>query len=163
MNIEKLVLEKLKENGRLSDAEIAVELSSSDAVIKKARRSLEKKGVILGYSTIVDAQIDPTKETIRALVELTVRPQKRTGYDAIAKRIYKYPNVVGHYLISGQYDFMVIVEGGSHQEIAAFVFDKLATIEHVTHTNTHFVFKKYKEYGFILEKEERVERVPIVV
>lgn len=102
------------------------------------------------------------KSKIQALVELKVQPQKNTGYDAIAKRIYKYPQVITHYLLSGAYDFLVIVEGDTHEEIATFVFDKLATMEHINSTHTHFVFKKYKENGKPIDKDSELERMAIV-
>lgn len=163
IDLEQSLLMLLKENGRLTDQALAGQLQVPEKKVASCRESLEKKGVILGYTAVIDEKaLDVSVSSIRAYVELSVRPEKKTGYDAIAKRIYKYPNVCGHYLLSGGYDFLVVVEGASHQEIAGFVFDKLATIENVTTTNTHFVFKKYKEHGVLLEKENKPPRMPIV-
>ena len=88
------------------------------------------------------------------MVELSISPEKGTGYDAIAKRIYGYSNVISHYLVSGMYDFLVVVEGKDHKDIAHFVFDKLATLENVKSTTTHFIFKSYKEQGVVLDEGE---------
>ena len=88
---------------------------------------------------------------IKALVELSIRPEKNTGYDSIANKIIGFSKVVSHYLVSGQYDFLLVVEGKDHKDIAHFVFDKLATINNVKSTTTHFIFKTYKEQGALME------------
>ncbi|RAP34690.1 AsnC family transcriptional regulator [Candidatus Marinamargulisbacteria bacterium SCGC AG-439-L15] len=162
-DLSRQILDLLRENGRLSDQDIALQLQVTDKKVATCREALEKSGRIVGYAAIVDEDgcVD-SSYAIRAYVELSVRPEKKTGYDAIAKRIYKYPNVCGQYLLSGQYDFLVVVEGRSHQEIASFVFDKLATLDSVVTTNTHFVFKKYKEHGVLLEQEKAPPRMPVV-
>ena len=96
------------------------------------------------------------------MVELSIRPEKDTGYDSIAKKVYCFPNVKSHFLVSGKYDFLVVVEGKDHKDIAHFVFDKLATIENVKSTTTHFIFKSYKENGVLMEAENSVNRLPIL-
>lgn len=162
--LQRHVLAVLKENSRLSSSEIASRVNADVTQVDAAIQELEKNGIIMGYGVIVndEALADLGEPKIRAFVELKIQPVKQTGYDAIAKRIYSYPNVVSHYLLSGNYDFLVIVEGKTPKDIAAFVFDKLATIENVTSTNTHFIFKKYKESGKILQDDEGVSRMAVM-
>ncbi|MDA1353338.1 MAG: Lrp/AsnC family transcriptional regulator [bacterium] len=162
--LQQQVLTVLKDNARLSNKEIASRVNSDESAVSAAIKALEKTGIILGYGAVVNDEVlaDHGDSKIRAFVELKIQPVKQTGYDAIAKRIYSYPNVVGHYLLSGNYDFLVIVEAENPKDIAAFVFDKLATIENVTSTNTHFIFKKYKESGRILQEEDGVSRMAVM-
>lgn len=159
---ESQILDLLKENARLSNEKIAKLLKLSEDEVQETIAKLEAKGVIAAYALVLNDNLVKGQEIIKALVEISVSPEKKTGYDAIAKRIYNYPNVTGLYLLSGQYDFLVVVEGASHKEISAFVFDKLATQPNITSTNTHFVFKKYKEQGAILDQEDAPKRVAIV-
>ncbi len=161
-DIDAKIISLLKENARLPNDKIATALNISEDKVQDAISNLEAKGIIAAYSVVINDALIDDHETIKALVELSVAPEKKTGYDAIAKRIYNYPNVSGLYLLSGQYDFVVVVEGASHKEISAFVFDKLATQQNITSTNTHFVFKKYKEQGAVLDQEESPKRVAIV-
>lgn len=157
--IELTVFEALKENARLSNAALAEMFKTSESAIAKILEKLEKKQLIIGYQAVVPSS---PNTTVRAFVELTVQPQKKTGYDTIAKRIYKYPQVVDHYLFSGAYDFLVVVEGESHYDIANFVADKLATIEQVTSTVTHFVFKCYKVAGIPIDQTASPDRLAII-
>jgi len=144
-------------------ADLARALRTDEKSVESHIQTLEKSGAILSYTTVVnESKVEDSGRPIQALVEVSIRPEKKFGYDAIAKRIFKYPNVVAHYLLSGQYDFLVVVEGKNHQEIAAFVFDKIATLDNVTSTNTHFIFKKYKEHGVIVEKEDAPSREVVV-
>lgn len=145
---------------------ISDQLDISKSTAKKAIRRLEKEGILAGYLSIIHPCFieQATKESppIRAFVELSVQPQKSTGYDTIAKRIYKYPQVIEHYLLSGSYEFLVVVEAKNHLDIASFVSDKLATIEQVTGTVTHFCFKCYKTQGIPLQTEENSDRLAIM-
>ncbi len=163
-DLQRKILAVLSENARLNNDAIATLLGVSEADVASAIGELESSGIILGYSAVINDERMSEEDAVplRAFVELKIQPVKETGYDAIAKRIYSYPNVVGHYLLSGNYDFLVIVEGRNPKDIAAFVFDKLATIENVTSTNTHFIFKKYKESGKVLQSEEGVSRMAVV-
>ena len=157
--LEKSVLDALKRNARLSNDALSESLQQPLENIQSAIESLEKKHLILGYKAVSPAD---GHSRIRAFVELTVQPEKKTGYDTIAKRIYNYPEVTDHYLFSGAYDFLVVVEGDSHYDIASFVADTLATIEQVTSTVTHFVFKCYKLDGFTINQEPFQERLAIM-
>ncbi|MGA0241444.1 MAG: Lrp/AsnC family transcriptional regulator, partial [Candidatus Marinamargulisbacteria bacterium] len=123
--------------------------------------TLTKSGTIRQFTTIVNDNLIKN-QPIKALVELSIRPEKDTGYDAIANKINGFPNVVSHYLVSGSYDFLLVVEGNDHKEIAHFVFDKLATIENVKATTTHFIFKSYKEQGVLIEAPATIQRVPLL-
>ena len=159
--INKDLLNLLKQNARHSEQELSEMLGLSVHDISERLSSLESSGVIRQYTVIVnDNEISGVP--IKALVELSISPQKGTGYDAIAKRIYGFSNVVSHYLVSGKYDFLVVVEGKDHKDIAHFVFDKLATLEHVTSTTTHFIFKSFKEQGVILDDVDSVSRLAIL-
>ena len=155
------ILNLLKENARYDFNDIALQLNLSLDDVKNRINALKHSGIIRKFTTIInDTNLKevPTK----ALIELSISPQKNTGYDAIAQRIYEYPNVVSHYLVSGQYDFLLVVEGKDHKDIAHFVFDKLATLDHVKSTTTHFIFKSYKEHHVLLEDSELKTRIPIM-
>ena len=142
------VLELLEKDGRLSAKQIAMMLSKEEGDIKKIIEDYEKEGVILGYKAIVDW--DKTdREYATALIELKVTPQYNRGFDAIAERIYNYPEVQSVYLMSGAYDLAVILEGKTIREVALFVAQRLAPLEAVLSTATHFVLRKYKDKGVI--------------
>ena len=160
-NIDKEILNLLQKNSRYSNTEIADLINCSLDDVESSIKELIENGVIRQFSTVVNSNLIDGYP-VQALVELSIRPQKDTGFDAIAKRIYKYSEVISHYLVSGQYDFLLVVEGKDHKDIAHFVFDKLATIENVTSTTTHFIFKSYKENGVILEEEKSSSRLAIM-
>ena len=152
------ILSMLENDARLSPAEIAVMTEKDEGDIKKAIEQYEKEGVILGYKALVDW--DKTdREYISAVIELKVTPQKDRGYDRIAEKIYNYPEVKNLYLMSGGYDFQVVIEGKTLKEVARFVTTKLAAIEGVISTTTHFMLRKYKDNGTVFEAPERDERV----
>ncbi|MBR5539098.1 MAG: Lrp/AsnC family transcriptional regulator [Clostridia bacterium] len=142
------ILELLEKDGRLSAKQIAMMLSKEEGDIKKIVDYYEKEGVILGYKAIVDW--DKTdREYATALIELKVTPQYNRGFDAIAERIYNYPEVQSVYLMSGSYDLCVILEGKTIREVALFVAQRLAPLEAVLSTATHFVLRKYKDKGVV--------------
>lgn len=155
--IEVDILELLKSNARISLKEISDSLDIEESLVKKTISKLQKNGTIVRYTTITnDEKLGKAK--VRALIELTVRPEKKSGFDRIAKKISEYPFVIDHYLISGRYDFVLIVEGDTLHDIANIVTE-LASIAHITKTATHFMLKKYKEMGAVigdLEKESRL-------
>jgi DNA-binding Lrp family transcriptional regulator len=159
--IKKQLLQLLKENARYSYKELAGLIGESEKMVEGQMKELISEGVIRQFTTVINDN-DLVDVPIKALVELSIRPEKGAGYDAIAKRISGFRNVVSHYLVSGAYDFLVVVEGMDHKDIAHFVFDKLATLENVKSTTTHFIFKSYKEQGVLLEELPDVVRVPIL-
>ena len=146
--MDKKILELLESDGRLSKKQIAMMLSKEEGDIKKIIEDYEKEGIILGYKAIIDW--DKTdREYATALIELKVTPQYNRVFDAIAERIYNYPEVQSVYLMSGSYDLCVILEGKTIREVALFVAQRLAPLEAVTSTATHFVLRKYKDKGVI--------------
>ena len=145
--MEKL-LKLLENDATLTPAELALMLEKEEGDIKAMIRQLEKEGVILGYQAVIDW--DKTeKETVTALIEVKVMPQRDDGFDKIAEKIQNYPEIKCLYLMSGGFDFTVLIEGKTMKEVAYFVARKLAPIEFVTATATHFVLKTYKYNGVI--------------
>ena len=145
--MEKL-LKLIENDATLTTKELALMLSKEEGDIKEMIRQLERDGVILGYHAIIDW--DKTdKETVTALIEVKVMPQRDDGFDKIAEKIQNYPEIKGLYLMSGGFDFTVLIEGKTMKEVAYFVARKLAPIEYVTATATHFVLKTYKYNGIV--------------
>ena len=146
--MDKKILELLEQDGRLTPKQLALMLSKEEGEIKALIEKYENEGVVLGYKAIIDW--DKTdREYATALIELKVTPQYNRGFDAIAERIYNYPEVQSVYLMSGAYDLAVILEGKTIREVALFVAQRLAPLEAVLSTSTHFVLRKYKDKGVI--------------
>ncbi len=151
------LLKLLENDARLTAEELAVMLSKETGDIKKMIDDYEKDGVILGYKALVDWDKTAT-EHVNALIELHVSPQPDRGFDQIAEKICRYPEVDSLYLMSGGFDFAVMLEGKTMKEVALFVVQKLAPLDSVISTATHFVLKKYKDKGVIYEKPREDER-----
>lgn len=146
--MDKKILELLEQDGRLTAKQLSLMLSKEEGEMKALIEKFEAEGVILGYKAIIDW--DKTdREYATALIELKVTPQYNRGFDAIAERIYNYPEVQSVYLMSGAYDLCVILEGKTIREVALFVAQRLAPLEAVLSTSTHFVLRKYKDKGVI--------------
>ncbi len=156
------ILELLEKNAKLSIKEIAEELDIKEKDALQLVGELEADKVICGYSAIINWD-KITEEKCNALIEVKVTPQRGTGFDRIADRISRFDEVDSIYLISGGYDFMVIINGKSMKEVSSFVFNKLATIDYVQSTATHFVLKKYKDHGVQLEDKLGDKRTNIVL
>lgn len=156
------ILELLEKNAKLSIKEIAEELDIKEKEALQLVGELEADKVICGYSAIINWD-KITEEKCNALIEVKVTPQRGTGFDRIADRISRFDEVDSIYLISGGYDFMVIINGKSMKEVSSFVFNKLATIDYVQSTATHFVLKKYKDHGVLLEDKKLDKRTNIVL
>lgn len=149
------ILRLLEQNARYTPKEIAVMLGFDVAEVKKEIELLEKERIICGYHALVDW--DKTDdEKISALIELKVTPQRGEGFDRIAEKIYQYPEVESLYLMSGGYDFTVILKKATMKEIAHFVSTRLATLEEVQSTVTHIVLVRYKDHGtlFVAPKKD---------
>ena len=156
------ILEILEKDARVSAEEIAKMLGKKPAEVKAKIKKYEKDGVILRYKTLIDRSLAHDEEcTVRALIEVNITPQKDAGFDKIAERIYSFPEVSSCYLISGTYDLLLIVEGKDLHTVARFVAEKLAPLENIRGTATHFLLKKYKEDGVILKHREEDKRIPI--
>lgn len=151
------LLSIIEKNSRIAINELAVLLEKTEQEVLDELTSLEKEGIICGYHTLIDWE-KTTQEKVNALIEVRVTPQRGQGFDRIAERIYNYPEVRAVYLISGGYDLLVTLEEKSLKEISNFVTDKLSTLESVLSTATHFILKKYKDHGTILEKKHVDER-----
>ncbi|MBE6008061.1 MAG: Lrp/AsnC family transcriptional regulator [Lachnospiraceae bacterium] len=147
------ILSLLEKNSKLTFAEIAEQTGISEKEVIDTIKVLEEESVICGYNTLINW--DKTdREFVTALIEVKVTPQRGNGFDKIAERIYSLEEVKAVYLMSGGFDLTVIIEAKSLKDIAFFVSDKLSPINAVTSTATHFVLKKYKDHGIILENEE---------
>ena len=153
----KKLLQLLEDDCTLTTGQLASMAGMTEEEVKAAIRKYEEEKVILGYKAIVDW--DRTdRESVTALIEVKVTPQRGEGFDRVAERIYQYDEVESVYLMSGSYDLTVIISGRTLREVAEFVGQRLATIEDVTGTATHFILKKYKEKHLIFQKQEQQAR-----
>lgn len=156
------ILEILEKNSRYTEEEIAAMTGKTVDEVKAAIKDYEEKNIIMGYTTLVNWE-NTSKENVIALIEVKVTPQRGEGFDKVAERIYRFPEVKSCYLMSGGFDLTVIVEGKTMKEVALFVAEKLAVQESVLSTATHFVLKKYKDKGTIFEEKPRDDREDIFV
>lgn len=146
------ILAIIEKNSRISVKELAVILGAEEIDVANELKALEEEGIICGYHTMIDWEKTDI-EKVTALIEVRITPQRGQGFDNLAERIYKYPEVNSVYLISGGYDLLVSLEGKSLKQVSSFVSDKLSTLDGVLSTATHFVLKKYKDHGTILGKK----------
>lgn len=154
------VLEILAEDGRTSPEKIAVMTGHGEDEVKDAIARMERDRILLAYPAMVNW--DRVREDkVQALIEVRVTPQRDEGFDLIAERIYNFEEVKSVYLMSGAYDLLVIVEGSNIKQLALFVAEKLSTVEHVLSTATHFVLKKYKQDGIVMEKHNGDDRIQV--
>ena len=156
------LLQLLEQDCTLTDEQLASMADMTVEEVRATRVKLEEDKIILGYKAIVDW--DRTqREAVTALIEVNVTPQRGEGFDRVAERIYQYEEVESVYLMSGSFDLTVIISGRTLKEVASFVGERLAPLEDVTGTATHFILKKYKEKLLIFEKQEQQEREFIFV
>lgn len=154
------VLDLLKEDARRDANLLATLLGVTPEKIAEAIAELEQDHVIVKYATVINSsKLDDEKVT--ALIEVQITPERGRGFEAIAERVYLFPQVKSVYLMSGAYDLLVEVEGRNLKEVASFVSDKLSTLESVLSTKTHFILKKYKQDGVIFEDPEEDRRLMI--
>ena len=156
------ILKAIEKNSRIDLKELAIMLGEEEIDVVNEIAAMEAEGVICGYHTLIDWE-KTSIEKVSALIEVRVTPQRGQGFDTLADRIYKYPEVNSVYLISGGYDLLVSLEGKSLKEVSNFVSDKLSTLDTVLSTATHFILKKYKDHGTILAKkyvDERLKMTP---
>ena len=146
------ILAIIEKNSRISVKELAVILGAEEIDVANELKALEEEGIICGYHTMIDWEKTDI-EKVTALIEVRITPQRGQGFDKLAERIYKYPEVNSVYLISGGYDLLVSLEGKSLKQVSSFVSDKLSTLDGVLSTATHFVLKNYKDHGTILGKK----------
>ena len=150
----------IEKNSRIDLKELAVILGVRETDVGNELEVMEKEGVICGYHTLVNWE-KTSNEKVTALIEVRVTPQRGQGFDNVAERIYRYPEVRSVYLISGGVDLMVILEGKTLREVSSFVSDKLSTLDRVLSTSTHFNKKKYKDHGTIFVQKNEDEREKI--
>src|SRR3989339_170227 len=156
------ILEILSNDSRISPEEIAKLTGKSVADIKKAIKKYEKSGIIVKYKTIINHDLARDAGSfVRALIEVSVSPQKDVGFEYIAERIYSFPEVTSCYLVSGTYDLLVVVEGENIQTVSNFISSKLSPMENVRSTATHFLLKEYKEDGQVLKNTLSGKRLNI--
>ena len=147
----------IEKNSRIDLKELAVILGVREVDVVNELETMEKEGVICVYHTVVNWE-KTSNEKVSALIEVRVTPQRGQGFDCVAERIYRYPEVRSVYLISGGFDLMVILEGKTLREVSSFVSDKLSTLDRVLSTSTHFILKKYKDHGTIFVQKTEDER-----
>ena len=160
--MKEAILRLLENNARMSAKEIANELNIKEKEVIRLIGELEADKVICGYNAIINWD-KITEEKCNAIIEVKVIPQRGTGFDRIASRISRFDEVDSVYLMSGGYDFMVVVNGKSMKEVSSFVFNKLATIDYIQSTATHFVLKKYKDHGVNLLDKPVDKRTNVVL
>ncbi len=154
------ILSLLEKNSRIDIKDVAVMLGVSEVEVANEIAAMEKENIICGYNTIIDWSKTGDEKVI-ALIEVKVTPQRGLGFDKIAERLYQYNEVTSVYLMSGGFDFTVIIEDKTMKAVAQFVADKLSPLETVLSTSTHFVLKKYKDYGTVLGSTHKDERILI--
>ena len=151
--VNKKILRLLEKNARMEVADIAVVVDITEAEAAKRIAALEKDGVICGYKSVIDWEKVET-DSVSAIIELKVTPKAGFGFEEVAARVAKYPEVESVYLMSGAYDLNVVVKGRTFHEVSNFVSRELAMIDSVTSTGTQFVMRRYKEYNVELIGEE---------
>ena len=151
------ILTFIEKNSRIDIKALAIMLGVDEITVINELQRMEEENIICGYHTIIDWDKVGIEKVI-AMIEVRVTPQRGMGFDKVAERIYNYPEVNSIYLISGGFDFMVIIEGKTLREVAQFVSERLAPMDAVLSTKTNFILKKYKDHGTIMAKPAKDER-----
>ena len=160
MDLKRRVLDLLENDARLSVKTMASMLEENEAKIADLIKQLEKDKVILGYSTMINWE-KAGYDGVTAMIDVKVTPEREVGFNAIAERIYHFPEVRCVYLMSGTYDLSVVVDGKTMKDVARFVSHKLSTLENVQSTTTHFVLKRYKQDNFIFDDTTEDKRLVV--
>ncbi len=159
--MEEKILHYIEKDGRIDLHDLAALVGAEEAEVMNALEEMEEKGVICGYHALINwDRVNVDK--ITALIEVRVTPQRGMGFDKVAEHIYHYNEVNALYLISGGFDFMLIIEGKTLKEVSEFVSSKLAPLESILSTKTNFILKKYKDYGTIMQESHKDERAMIL-
>lgn len=156
------ILTFLEKNSRIDLRELAILLGMDEVSVANEIAEMEKEHIICGYHTLIDWD-KTSEEKLTALIEVKVTPQRGLGFDKVAERIYNYAEVDSVYLISGGFDFMVMIEGKTMRDVAQFVSDKLSPLDSVLSTATHFILKKYKDHGSIMVRKSTDERMLVTL
>lgn len=160
MELEKKVLKLLEKDAKMSPRLIATILDEDEENIREIIERLEKEKIILGYSTVINWE-RLGEDGITAMIDVKVTPEREVGFEKVAERICRFPEVRCVYLMSGTYDLSVVVTGETMKDIAWFVSHRLSTLEQVQSTVTHFVLKRYKQDDFIFEEPEEDKRLVV--
>ena len=158
--LEKDILNILTEDARIPASKIAAMLSVDEAQVKSCIADMEKSGVLVKYTAIVNNE-KAEDALVEALIEVKVTPKKKEGFDGIAKQIAAFPEVKAVYLMSGAYDLAVFIEDKTLQQVSRFVSERISTFDGVLSTATHFILKKYKIEGVMTEREDEDYRLSI--
>lgn len=156
----KMLLELLKKNARESDAVLAKQLNTTEEEVRNRIATLEQEGVIRGYQALLN-QERLTHNEVCAVIEMRIRPEREGGFNRLAERISKFPQVESMYLMSGGFDLLLFVKGESLREVADFVSGRLAPLDGVLSTSTHFMLKTYKDQGVLMESESYDDRLKV--
>ena len=158
------IAELLQRDARLTPEDIASMLNKTVAEVRDKIRQMEDDGTIIKYCAVINEEkLQKQKDKVVAFIEIQVQPEREKGFDALAERIYQFPQVTSLYLMSGRYDLLAVVEGDNLKDVAFFVSDKLSTLDNVKSTTTHFLLKKYKENGTMLFKQSKLERLNVAL
>ena len=158
------IAELLQKDARLTPEDIASMLNKTVAEVREKIRQMEDDGTIIKYCAVINEEkLQKQKDKVVAFIEIQVQPEREKGFDALAERIYQFPQVTSLYLMSGRYDLLAVVEGDNLKDVAFFVSDKLSTLDNVKGTTTHFLLKKYKENGTMLFKQNKLERLNVAL
>ncbi len=160
-DIKVRLLQALEQNHRITTCTLATMLDLPENEVKNIIKELEDVKIILGYVTLIDWEKTGNNDNVTAIIDVQMTPQRDVGFDVIAERICRFPEVTSVYLMSGGYDLSVMVEGTSLKQVAFFVSEKLATMENVQSTATHFVLKKYKQNGIVFNDDKKDHRLVI--
>lgn len=162
MNEKELeILHIIEDNARIPIETIADMIELTVEETAERIKSLEDRDIILNYSTVINWDKAPTEDGVAAMIDVKVTPKRQVGFDSVAERIYRFPEVKAVYLMSGAYDLSVQIEGKTMKEVAYFVSNKLSTIDSVLSTTSHFMLKTYKHDGVIFESEEKDKRIVV--
>lgn len=158
--LEEQILDLLKEDARRSPEMLATMLGEEQQKVEQAIKKMEQDKIIVKYAPVINwSMVNDNKVT--ALIEVQITPERGRGFDALAERIYMFPEVKAVYLMSGSYDLQVEIEGNTLKEVASFVSNRLSTLDSVLSTKTHFILKKYKQDGIIFEEVDKDHRMPV--
>ncbi len=156
------ILELLSKDSRITPEEIAKLTGRKADEVRKTIKKYEDEGIIVKYNTVIDQDlVRDANSFVRALIEVSIEPEKDVGFDHVAERIYRFPEVTSCYLVSGTYDLLVVVEGENIQTVSNFIASKLSPMANIRQTTTHFLLKKYKEDGHIFKKAKKAKRLSI--
>lgn len=161
-NEELEILKIIEENHKISEETIALMVMSSEETVKNTIKKLEEEKVIVSYPALIDWSKVEGQENIVAMIDVKVTPKRGVGFDEVAERIYRFPEVTSLYLMSGAYDLSITIEGQTMNQIATFVSEKLSTIENVISTTTHFMLKKYKHDGVVFGSSDDKDRRMVI-